>query len=112
MGGCKAEPKTSRGKISFNSAGKGDLVVKPVNHHPYNPFSSTRSSSSDLVVPVNPYNPFSSSSEEEVEGGEAGYEDRRGRVRGRNVAGEQLITRIDHLLLVLSQGRRGGGPSW
>ena len=90
MGGGKAKPKTSRGKICFNTPVKAELVV-PTIHHPYNPFSS---------------------SSEEDEGGEANCEDRRGRVRGRSVAGEQLtILRIAHLLVLL-QGRRGGEPSW
>ena len=91
MGGGKAKPKTSRGKICFNTPVKAELVVPTTIHNPYNPFSS---------------------SSEEDEGGEANCEDRRGRVRGRSVAGEQLtILRIDHLLVLL-QGRRGGEPSW
>ena len=67
VGSGKAKVKTScRGKISFNTSVKTD--PGPTGHHSYNPFSS---------------------SSEEDEGGEGGVsEDRRGRVRGRSVAGE------------------------
>jgi len=83
VGGGKAKPKTSRGKICFNTPVKADLVVPTTIHNPYNPFSS-------------------SSEEDEV--GEANCEDRRGRVRGRSVAGQerrraQLVTTLTLLLV-------------
>ena len=64
VGAGKARGKSnSRGKICFNT-NTVKLPVEPV---------------------ASPYNPFSSSEEDE---GEACCEDRRGRVRGRSVAGQ------------------------
>jgi len=88
----------SKGKVKVGSRGKicfSTTSVDPVsaNHHPYK------------VDPVlanhHPYNPFSSSEEEEEEGCS---EDRRGRVRGRSVAGQerrraQLVTTLTLLLV-------------
>jgi len=80
VGAGKARGKSnSRGKICFNT-NTVKLPVEPV---------------------ASPYNPFSSSEEDE---GEACCEDRRGRVRGRSVAGQerrraQLVTTLTLLLV-------------